>query len=720
MKNEELAAMIQALESNFQKHSAEQFARFSTRLDEQVARLDERVDQLQSPSSKQQEGNGTATSGLGSPSRPKQPANVDSRDINSLLKVLRVKVHRFDGSNVEDWIYKITKFFDLHGVRPELRLAMVPFHLEGISSTWFQWMEKGGGFPDWESFLRASRLRFGVSIYDDPLGRIAKLVQTGSVANFQNEFETLMTQISGVSEQYFLNFFVWGLKNEIRRELLLARPVDLADAMAKAQLFEDRNEDLLGRTRGDNGRSTWSPRFMNPSSPASPKVSTPNSITTNTTTPSYSKVPLPSSPSLPVKRLSPAELKDKREKGLCFTCDEKYNPGHKCKNRVLILCAQGDEEEDDETVMGGDIVTDQEESLAEEGSLNSLSNAVNPRIFRITAYHGKEPLEVLIDTGSNNNFIQEALAARLGLNCEETKRFKVYMDVVLGMQWLQTLGPCIHDHKALTMEFQWQGAVVKLAGSSGTASHQLSFTQLRSMVREGDIREMFMVVADPPVTENIAVEISEMESKLPRVAKGVLTSFVDVFTEPRQLPPHRGTDHRICLNPGSQPVKVRPYRYPYFQKDVIEKMVQEMLSYGFIQPSTSPYASPVLLVKKKDGSWRFCVDFRALNNITIKDRFPIPTIDELLDELGGAQVFSKLDLRAGYHQIRMAQQDIHKTAFRTHEGHYEFTVMPFGLTNAPSTFQSTMNQVFKPLLRHCVIVFFDDILVYSKSLEDHG
>ncbi|KAM6583243.1 hypothetical protein CsatB_010245 [Cannabis sativa] len=427
MKNEELAAMIQALESNFQKHSAEQFARFSARLDEQVARLDERVDQLQSPSSKQQEGNGTATSGLGSPSRPKQPANVDSRDINSLLKVLRVKVHRFDGSNVEDWIYKITKFFDLHGVRPELRLAMVPFHLEGISSTWFQWMEKGGGFPDWESFLRASRLRFGVSIYDDPLGRIAKLVQTGSVANFWNEFETLMTQISGVSEQYFLNFFVWGLKNEIRRELLLARPVDLADAMAKAQLFEDRNEDLLGRVRGDNGRSTWSPRFMNPSSPASPKVSTPNSITTNTTTPSYSKVPLPSSPSLPVKRLSRAELKDKREKGLCFTCDEKYNPGHKCKNRVLILCAQGDEEEDDETVMGGDIVTDQEESLAEEGSLNSLSNAANPRIFRITAYHGKEPLEVLIDTGSNNNFIQEALAARLGLNCEETKRFKVYM-----------------------------------------------------------------------------------------------------------------------------------------------------------------------------------------------------------------------------------------------------------------------------------------------------
>lgn len=161
----------------------------------------------------------------------------------------------------------------------------------------------------------------------------------------------------------------------------------------------------------------------------------------------------------------------------------------------------------------------------------------------------------------------------------------------------------------------------------------------------------------------------------------ILGEYSEAFGEPQQLPPSRGVfDRHILLLEGCTPVNSRPYRYSLIQKEVIEKMVQELLSQGITQYRSSPYASLVVLVGKKDGSWRLCVDYRALNKLIVKDKFPIPIIEELLDELGGSQVYSKLDLRAGYHQIRMTHTSVPKTAFKTHSGHYEYLVMPFGLT----------------------------------------
>ncbi|OUT23747.1 hypothetical protein CAS74_000116 [Pichia kudriavzevii] len=163
----------------------------------------------------------------------------------------------------------------------------------------------------------------------------------------------------------------------------------------------------------------------------------------------------------------------------------------------------------------------------------------------------------------------------------------------------------------------------------------------------------------------------------------------------------------------------RQYKLSYSEKQELNKQVDELLKQGFIKPSSSPFNSPVLFVKKKDGSMRMCVDYRLLNNNTVKDKFPIPRIDELITCFGGASVFSKLDLMSGYFQVRIAENDMEKTAFSTDYGHYEWVVMPFGLTNAPSTFQRMMNRILAPYLNQFVQVYLDDIIIYSKTVEEH-
>jgi hypothetical protein len=261
------------------------------------------------------------------------------------------------------------------------------------------------------------------------------------------------------------------------------------------------------------------------------------------------------------------------------------------------------------------------------------------------------------------------------------------------------------------MKFAWKGREVKLWGLTIPRNR---FVDLKGIWQEVQNQQLGFIL----FSINLGTSQGGLSSNNPDLHK-LLDNFAKIFAGSQGLPPKRQHDHQIPLKPGAGPVSVRPYRYPHYQKNEIEKIVSGLLESGVIRPSTSPYSSPVLSVKKSDGSWRMCVDYRALNNITIKDKFPIPVIDELLDELHGTQFFSKLDLRSSYHQIRMHSGEVEKTAFRTHQGHYEFLVMPFRLTNAPSTFQALMNDIFSKLLCKFVLVFFYDILIYSANWKDH-
>ncbi|GJV55052.1 putative reverse transcriptase domain-containing protein [Tanacetum coccineum] len=185
------------------------------------------------------------------------------------------------------------------------------------------------------------------------------------------------------------------------------------------------------------------------------------------------------------------------------------------------------------------------------------------------------------------------------------------------------------------------------------------------------------------------------------------------------LPPTRKVEFQIDLIPGAAPVTRAPYRLAPSEMKELSEQLKELSDKGFIRPSSSPWGAPVLFVKKKDGSFRMCIDYQELNKLTVKNRYPLPRIDDLFDQLQGSSVYSKIDLRSGYHQLRVREEDIPKTAFRTRYGHYEFQVMPFGLTNAPAVFMDLMNRVCKPYLDKFVIVFIDDILIYSKNKQEH-
>ncbi|GKA54020.1 putative reverse transcriptase domain-containing protein [Tanacetum coccineum] len=212
--------------------------------------------------------------------------------------------------------------------------------------------------------------------------------------------------------------------------------------------------------------------------------------------------------------------------------------------------------------------------------------------------------------------------------------------------------------------------------------------------------------------------VKEDEPKLGDIS--VVRDFEDVFPEDLSgLPPQRQVEFHIDLVPGVTPIAKSPYRLAPSEMQELSGQLQELQDKGFIRPSYSPWGAPVLFVKKKDGSLRMCIDYRELNKLTVKNRYPLSRIDDLFDQLQGSRYFSKIDLRSGYHQLRVHEDDIPKTAFRTRYGHFEFTVMPFGLTNAPAVFMDLMNRVCKPYLDKFVIVFIDDILIYSKTKEDH-
>ena len=358
-------------------------------------------------------------------------------------------------------------------------------------------------------------------------------------------------------------------------------------------------------------------------------------------------------------------------------------------------------------------------------------------------------LDVLVDCGANANYISQEIVRVLGIPTSKKKepivvtfgggqpvtcsrychirlklahnfqpiiQFNVIQtrfEAVLGKRWLAKSIPK-PDLDLANHTIRIEPNILIQGYTDPTHTPVMSAMQFK---RQLDKNQAFLCVVRP-IDESPPKEKSVEHHP---AALSLLEKYKSVFPDdlPKTLPPSRAVDHKIEIIPGSVPPSRPTYPLSLAEMDELKKQLDDLLLHGFIRPSKSPYGAPVLFVRKKEGDLRMCVDYRALNKQTVKNTYPLPRIDELLDRLHNAKVFSKIDLRSGYHQIKIHDDDIHKTAFRTRYGLYEFLVLPFGLTNAPASFMCLMNDIFRDELDSIVIIYLDDILVFSENEEQH-
>jgi len=581
------------------------------------------------------------------------------------------------------------------------------------------------------------------------LKQFESISQNASVAEYIAEFEesahNLLLYNPNYDETYFVTRFLTGLREDIRSGIVLHRPpnVDTASALAllqETELSKCKSKSVVRDSYRANFRTMGDK--LKTGEPDKPKQQVPVTETEDKL----------------------ANLKSfRRRNGLCFKCGNKWSKDHKCPPQVALHVI----EELLDALEAEDLEDPEPDPDAVEETVMVVNNNSSPdqakrKTMKLCGQIGKKEVLILVDSGSVASFVSTQLVTNLQLQsvpCKPTSfvaadgspmvcerqvqnlQWKVQgqsftssvgilplkcFDMILGEDWLEECSPMWVHWGNKVMRFTYQGRRVELFGVKQNSSHcaAISSSGLQGLLSREAVQQCLLFKMEEYQTESsgaqelYSVSLSEIGEVPPNI-QILLQQYADLFQEPKALPPQRSFDHHIQLLPGAPPVNVRPYKYSPAQKDEIEKQLAEMLRNGIIKPSQSPYASPVLLVKKKDGTWRFCVDYRHLNAQTVKNKHPMPIVDVLIDELAGAQWFSKLDFRAGYHQICIHPEDTHKTAFKTHNGLYEFLVMAFGLTNAPATFQSVMNLIFAALLRKGVLVFMDDILIYSATLADH-
>lgn len=651
-----------------------------------------------------------------------------------------------DAKEFDNFIWHMEKYFGaIHLDDPIEKINTCTLYFEHDAALWWRYRcaetESGqAALETWEAFKEEFKRQFyPENAKELAMKKLRNLKQTGSIKEYIREYSSLMLETPQLPEDVKLLYFLDGLQRWAEQELKRRGVQNLTSAIAVAESLVEFSKES---SKNDKGKK----KFHNDKNGASKPYKGEKSA----------KFTHGWKGKQQQGESSKEPFKPKRN---CFFCDGPHFM-RDCPNRAKMnaIAASYDalqqQAQGEKAQLGSMHIINAVQAKANNQAAGSVAKAIvdlkpqpGKALMYVTAKVNGFNTKALLDSGANQNLVSSNVAAQMGLKLSKETGWMRAVDQpakpLLGIahgvpieigSWRGSINLNVVELKdyhmvigldfmerVLPLSFTEDGCIQFRSGGMDyrvaveripVGTGMLSAMQVSKGIKKGEETYLVAYKEEGMIPNSLAV---------PNEIVSILDEFTDVMPPelPKKLPPRRGVDHAIELEPGAKPPAMVPYRMAPPELDELKKQLKELLDAGYIRPSKAPYGAPVLFQKKHDGSLRMCIDYRALNKVTIKNKYPIPLVDDLFDKLGKAQWFSKLDLRSGYWQVRIAEGDEEKTTCVTRYGSYEFLVMPFGLTNAPATFCTLMNKIFHPYMDKFVVVYLDDIVVYSESLQDH-
>ncbi|KAG2191851.1 hypothetical protein INT47_002866, partial [Mucor saturninus] len=708
------------------------------------------------------------------------PANVS---LPPSVRIERPDFYRGarSANEIDGWIRSVERFAELHRMDYDSWTSYAITLLRDRADVWWRRLEDNGTrTSDWRTFTRLLNDNFRpVHSIQNARDRIRSLRQSGSIESYIDTFQDLRMDIPSMTEDEALDRFVNGLRPETRCQVRFREPLDLAEAARTALAYENGRRptpmprpEVVPQYNSDNGptpmdldamegRGSMRTNHRGRSGQRNNRHSAPRSETK-----SYQQEGRDSRACFwcgqsghlrrfcqeriaAIRQLDEGRSRAQGNKDRSFHAAElkgdHSSEGQEPSNRDVKDYNSVDYKEYDNKALPYQYVDAPVTCNEDLIHLEQLNATVNTDLPLYKAVYEEKMIEVLIDSGASANYVTPEIAMKAnqvvrvhdrqvetagGHRISITKKitmpisingytdtieayvFPMKFDLILGRTWLQQANPVpdwFNDSWKLCRngkEFIIEPHNIR--PSTQHLNYLVSHKQVEKIMKKTEADSFLLYVK-----EDHAKEISE--SNWSNLAK----DFPDVFRDELPgVPPDRDVQHVIDTG-DARPISRPPFKMSPLELDELKRQLKELLDLGLIRPSASPWGAPVLFVKKKDGAMRMCIDYRALNKVTVRNNHPLPRIDECLERLRGSAHFTSLDLKSGNHQVKIQSSDVPKTAFNTRYGQYEFLVLPFGLTNAPPTFQSLMNRVLGDCLDDFALVYLDDILIFSKTEEDH-